>query len=173
MRHLARAARNVIIRIAGQAPWRQRALDENLTYRETPGNMNNISELSERHIAQLHSLYQGEWWTRGRSLEDTRRCVRGSQICIGITSESDDLIGFVRVLTDFTFKAILFDVIVAPSERGKGLGHDLLTLARNHERLQSVRHIELYCLPEMSAFYEKHGFSVDVGDVRLMRLIHA
>ena len=135
--------------------------------------MNDISELSERHIAQLHALYQGEWWARGRTLEDTRRCVRGSQICLGITSEDDDLIGFVRVLTDFTFKALLFDVIVAPCERGKGLGNKLLVLVKNHELLQSVRHIELYCLPEMFAFYEKHGFSASVGDVRLMRLVHA
>lgn len=170
---MAREALNVIIRIVSLARWRQRAPDANPTHRETSDNVNKISEMSERHIAQLHALYQGEWWTRGRSLEDTRRCVRGSQICIGITSEDDDLIGFVRVLTDFTFKAILFDVIVAPSERGKGLGHELLALARNHERLQSVRHLELYCLPEMSAFYEKHGFSADVGDVRLMRLVQA
>ena len=57
---------------------------------------------------------QGEWWTRSRSLEETKQCVLGSQICIGITSEADNLVGFVRVLTDFTFKALIFDVIVAP-----------------------------------------------------------
>jgi hypothetical protein len=38
-----------------------------------------------------------------------------------------------------------------------------------HERLREVRHIELYCLPDMFAFYRRHGFTDDVGAVRLMR----
>ncbi len=140
---------------------------------ETLGHMNVILELSEKHIEQLHALYQAEWWTRGRSLEDTKQCVSGSQICIGITSGHDDLIGFVRVLTDFTFKALIFDVIVTQVERGKGLGNKLLSLVKNNERLKSVRHFELYCLPEMLSFYEKHGFSTNVGEVKLMRLTNA
>ena len=69
--------------------------------------MNIIHELSKKHIEQLHALYQAEWWTRDRSLGDTTKCVSGSQVCIGITSENDDLIGFARVLTDFTFKAFI------------------------------------------------------------------
>ena len=139
---------------------------------EAINHMNVIRELSKKHIEQLHTLYQGEWWTRGRSLEDTKKCVLGSQICIGISSENDDLIGFVRVLTDFTFKALIFDVMVTQSERGKGLGNKLLSLVKNHEHLKSVRHFELYCLPEMLSFYEKHGFSANVGEIKLMRLIN-
>lgn len=123
---------------------------------KTLGHMNIIGELSEKDIEQLHVLYQSEWWSRGRSLENTKRCVSGSQICIGITSENDDLIGFVRVLTDFTFKALIVDVIVTKNERGKGLGNKLLSLVKNHEGLKSVKHFELYCLPEMLSFYEKH-----------------
>lgn len=135
--------------------------------------MNVIRELSEKHIEQLHALYQDEWWTRGRSLEDTKRCVSGSQICIGIASNNDDLIGFARVLTDFTFKALIFDVIVAQGERGNGLGNELLSLIKNHERLKLVRHFELYCLPEMLPFYEKHGFSMNVGEIKFMRFVNA
>lgn len=135
--------------------------------------MNIIYNFNEKHIAQLHALYQGEWWTRGRSAEDTRNCVLGSQICIGLVSTNNDLIGFVRVLTDYTFKVLIFDVIVAHSERGKGLGNKLLSLVKNHERLKSVKHFELYCVPEMFAFYEQHGFSAGVGEIKLMRLTNA
>jgi len=135
--------------------------------------MNIVHKLSEEQITQLHRLYQEEWWTRGRSLEDTKQCVLGSQICIGLVATNGDLIGFVRVLTDYTFKALIFDVIVAQCERGKGLGSRLLHLVKHHEQLRAVKHFELYCTADMFSFYENHGFSANLGEIKLMRLINA
>ena len=135
--------------------------------------MNVIFNLNENHIAQLHALYQQEWWTKGRTLEETRNCVAGSQICIGLINTNDELIGFARVLTDFTFKALIFDVIVRENNRKTGLGERLLSLIKSHEKLQNVKHFELYCLPEMCDFYAKHGFTTDLGEIRLMRLSNA
>jgi predicted GNAT family N-acyltransferase len=134
--------------------------------------MNIIYKLSEKHISQLHALYRREWWTRGRSLEETRKCVLGSQICIGLVSDDNQLVGFSRVLTDFIFKALIFDVIVSEDKRGQGLGNQLLTLIKNHEQLKSVKHFELYCVPEMFTFYEQHGFTTNVGEIKLMRLVN-
>lgn len=131
--------------------------------------MNAIYELSVRHIEQLHALYQQEWWTKGRSLENTRRGIEGSQICIGITDENNDLQGFSRVLTDFIFKALLFDIIVAKTYRGKGLGDQLMSAIRTHPKLKTVKHFELYCLPELAQFYRKYGFTNDVDDIQLMK----
>ena len=131
--------------------------------------MRTVYELDETGIAQLHALFLGEWWTADRSLEETRRCVEGSQIRIGLTDDTGDLIGFVRVITDFTFKALVFDVIVADAHRGKGLGDHLVELVLEHPDLARVRHFELYCLPEIGPFYERLGFSTEVGGVRLMR----
>lgn len=135
--------------------------------------MNVIYSLSENHISQLHALYQQEWWTKGRSHENTKKCVFGSQICIGIVSENDELIGFSRVITDYVFKAFIFDVIVRHDSRSLGLGNKLLSLITTHQQLESVRHFELYCLPEMMTFYTKHGFVSDVGEIQLMRLSNA
>jgi GNAT superfamily N-acetyltransferase len=129
-----------------------------------------LSELSDRHIAQLHALYQREWWSKGRSLDRTRRGIQGSQVVIGIVDESDELIAFARVLTDYTFKALIFDVIVAESARNRGMGRKLMDLVTGHEALQDVRHFELYCLPELVEFYVPHGFSTDVGNIRFMRM---
>ena len=46
--------------------------------------MNVIYNLTENHIAQLHALYQQEWWTKGRTLMEARNCVAVSQICVGL-----------------------------------------------------------------------------------------
>ena len=38
-----------------------------------------------------------------------------------------------------------------------------------HQDLRSVQHIELHCLPDLVPFYERFGFSTDVGGSVLMR----
>ena len=134
--------------------------------------MNVIYSLTENHITQLHELYQQEWWTKGRTLEETRSCVAGSQICVGLISANNELIGFARVLTDLTFKALIFDVIVRKDHRNTRLGDKLLSLIKSHEKLQGVKHFELYCLPEMCDFYAKHGFAT-IGEIQLMRFSDA
>ena len=128
-----------------------------------------VYELDAAQIVQLHALYLREWWTADRSLEETRRCVEGSQIRIGLIDDAGDLVGFVRVVTDYTIKALVFDVLVAEAERGKGLGDRLMQLVLAHPDLAGVRHFELYCRPELEAFYERFGFRLEVGGVRLMR----
>jgi len=40
-----------------------------------------------------------------------------------------------------------------------------------HPELSGVRHFELYCLPELVSFYQRHGFSSDVGGIQLLRLV--
>jgi predicted GNAT family N-acyltransferase len=135
--------------------------------------MTVVHALDEAQIGQLHALYQNEWWTRGRSLDATRRCVTGSQICIGLVDGKGKLAAFARVITDFTFKALIFDVIVAKAARGAGLGQRLFDEITGHDRLRQVRHFELYCLPELFGFYRRFGFSENVGEVRLMRLANA
>jgi GNAT superfamily N-acetyltransferase len=129
-----------------------------------------VEKLQERHIHELHALYQGEWWTRGRNLNDVRRVIEGSQYVFGLcTNPGEQLVAFARVLTDRAFKALIFDVIVAPGVRGEGLGRQLMERIVGHPDLKDVKHLELYCLPEMVTFYEKWGFSTNVSGVTFMR----
>ena len=132
-----------------------------------------IYELTEMHVAELHKLFQHEWWTKGRSLEETQQCVSGSQICVGLVDQKDRLQGFSRVLTDYTIKACIFDVIVAKPHRGKGMGHTLLSLITTHSSLKRVKHFEMYGRPDVFGFYEKLGFVREVEGVHLMRYIKA
>jgi predicted GNAT family N-acyltransferase len=137
-----------------------------------PAALTVVHALDDRQIQQLHALYQAEWWTRGRSLDATRQCISGSQICIGLVDGAGSLAAFARVITDYTFKALIFDVIVSGTARGTGLGKQLLEKITQHDKLRNVRHFELYCLPELFAFYRRFGFSENVGEVKLMRLVN-
>lgn len=133
--------------------------------------MNTISSFTESQTVQVHDLYKQVWWANQRTLEQTRRCINGSQLCFGIVDENSNVIAFARVLTDFTFKAIIFDVIVCQNHRAKGLGDKLMNLIQQHPQLKQVQHLELYCLPEMEAYYQQFGFSNNVGGVNLMRAL--
>jgi GNAT superfamily N-acetyltransferase len=129
-----------------------------------------MTEISEKQIQELHSLYQGEWWTRGRSINDIKVMLAHSNLVFALCDESDNrLIAFARVLTDMVFKAVIFDVIVAPNRRNEGLGQHLMQHILQHPKLKNVAHIELYCLPGLIPFYRKLGFSTDVSGVCLMR----
>jgi len=86
-----------------------------------------------------------------------------------VADEGPPLAGFARVLTDRVYKALILDVIVHPDYRGTGLGMDLMGAIREHPNLQKVRHFELYCAPEMEPFYEKWGFTRDLGNLSFMR----
>lgn len=135
--------------------------------------MTLIYTLNPKHINELYELYQREWWTKDRTLQETTDVVKGSQINLGILNAQGSLVAYARVLTDFTFKALVFDVIVADDHRGDGLGEKLMQAIKGHEKLARVKSFELYCLPEMFAFYERHGFSTDVADIKLMRCLNA
>lgn len=131
-----------------------------------------IYKLNSNHKEQLTELYQKEWWTKGRSLEQTTMLISNSSIVIGVVDQNDQLVAFARILTDRVIKAIIFDVIVKDDQRGEGLGERLMNLIFNHEDLRTVREFELYCQDEMTPFYKKFDFRSLNEEMFYMRKIN-
>lgn len=133
--------------------------------------MKIVYQLSEEQTEGLHELYKNEWWTSSRTYAQTKSCVEGSQIVIGIV-DANQLVGFVRVLTDYTFKALIFDLIIKTEYRGQKLAQKLIQLVKEHESLKNVTHFELYCLPELKAFYKQFNFTDELNGIELLRCIN-
>lgn len=128
-----------------------------------------IDNLNSNQIDDLCRMYQPEWWSKGRKLEDVQKMLQCSDVIIALwESKSDRLIAFARILTDFTYRGFILDVIVASAYRGQGLGRILLESINNHPQLQAVESLILFCHPEMVDFYQKWGFSETPEDIRLM-----
>jgi predicted GNAT family N-acyltransferase len=108
---------------------------------------------------ELYDLYSKEWWTAGREFEDVIKMMEHSDLAIGLCSDDDRLVAFARVLTDYTFKAMIFDVIVHSDFRGRGLGKAIVNRIVEHETLAQVRSFELYCPDDLVSFYGRIGFS--------------
>ncbi|MFB6080092.1 MAG: GNAT family N-acetyltransferase [Haloferacaceae archaeon] len=129
-----------------------------------------IEELTDGHVDDLHELYRNEWWTETRKRDELPRMLTNSDELVGFEdTDSGELVAFARILTDYTYKALIFDVMVAEPYRNEGLGERLMDELRGHPRLVDVEHFELYCLEEMVGFYERWGFTDELGDFSLMR----
>jgi len=128
-----------------------------------------VEELTEPQIEQLHELIQQQWWGGKRSLDDVRVMVEHSSLMVGLVDRSDErLIGYCRVLTDFIFRATIYDVMVDRRFQGQGLGERLLDLLCSHKRLQQVSFIYLACEPALFPFYERWGFKAYEGKAEWM-----
>src|SRR5512132_424941 len=130
-----------------------------------------IDAIDADRLPQLMQLYSNEWWTSHRTFEQVRDLVRWSDLVVGLCDLTDDrLVAFARVLTDRTFRAFIFDVIVAAEHRGSGLGHRLIEEVLSNPAVRGAEHVELYCKPELVPFYESLGFRRPDSGVVLMRL---
>jgi GNAT superfamily N-acetyltransferase len=130
-----------------------------------------IDRLDDSQEKDLIKLYSQEWWTQGRGAADIETMLRHSDVIVGVCDrDTRRLVAFSRLLTDRVYKALLLDVIVDEAYRGAGLGKVLLDAVVNHPILRNVRHIELYCRPELVQFYARWGFEIKSGDLCFMRL---
>ena len=69
----------------------------------------------------------------------------------------DSLIGFARLLTDFTYRATLYDVIVDRAHQGQGVGLALMQAIQGHPKLRTVTSWYLWT-SDKHEFYEKLGW---------------
>lgn len=121
-------------------------------------------------LPQLRELFAAAWWMADRTEAETTRILAESDIVVAVTrTSSRQLVGFARVLTDYTHVALVLDVVVDPEHRGAGYGAVVMDAITQHPRLQDVRSLELVCQPELRPFYRRWGFTDEVGESLLMR----
>jgi len=118
----------------------------------------------------LMALLGSAWWSAARTPEEVRRLIAGpSLFFFAAERASGRLVAMARVLTDGVYKAMVFDVIVLPEHQGQGLGRLVMEEMLRHPAVRGAQHVELYCLPELEPFYERWGFTGEIGGVRLIR----
>ena len=129
-----------------------------------------IHFLDEQHKMDLLSLYHDAWWSSDRTNEDVEIILSKSSFYIGIVTDTNQLIAFSRVLTDYFQFSYIYDVIVQKMYRGHGLGKKLIETIINHPDIKDIKNIELVCRKEMMPFYSQFGFTEEYGQSISMRL---
>ncbi|MCS6897331.1 MAG: GNAT family N-acetyltransferase [Nitrospira sp.] len=105
---------------------------------------------------QLIRLFHQAPWAKGRTIEGTEEMLRHTDLAI-CAWDRERLVGFGRVLTDFVYRATIWDVIVDRAYQKQGIGSEIVRRILEHPRLERV---ELFWLcTRRPSFYERLGFS--------------
>jgi GNAT superfamily N-acetyltransferase len=107
-------------------------------------------------LAQLLGLYRITWWAAERTRQHVRRALEHSHPVI-TAWDGARMVGFTRVISDRTYRATIWDVIVAESHRKRGIGRGMMRRVLDHPDLASVSMFVLLT-KDKHRFYEMFGF---------------
>ncbi len=124
--------------------------EERLDRPNEPRALGSTVLLSPRQVDDLMDMYRREWWTFAE---------RGS----------GRLVAFSRVITDYVYKALVFDVSVDAEFRGRGLEARLIDTIVGDRELAGVRHFEPCRREELKPFYRRGGFEDTARGICFLR----
>jgi GNAT superfamily N-acetyltransferase len=111
---------------------------------------------SRLDIDLIHDFISNDsYWGTGRAREVVARSIENS-LPFGIY-QSDNQVGFARVVTDYATFAWVADVFILPEHRGRGLSKWMMEVILAHPRLQGFRRWVL-STKDAHGVYERFGF---------------
>lgn len=119
--------------------------------------MIHFSDHKDFDPQHLLALFEQADWARGRALEDIQRMLTETDVTISAW-DGTQLVGFARVLTDYVYRASIWDVIVDVSYQDEDIGKGLIQRILRHTSLAQVELFWL-CTRRYQGFYASLGFS--------------
>ena len=113
-----------------------------------PGGLNQLRLLFDEH----------SFWADDRTPSQLRRMLNGSEAAVSVW-DGDTLVGFGRATSDGVFRAVLWDVVVAGSHQGQGLGRQIVESLMERDCIRRAERLYLMTT-NSSGFYEQLGFEV-------------
>jgi GNAT superfamily N-acetyltransferase len=104
----------------------------------------------------IHGFLTTSYWAEGIPLETVKRAIEHS-FTFGLY-QTDQQIGFARLVTDYTTFAYLADVFILEPFRKQGLSKWLLTVIMEHPDLQGLRRW-LLGTKDAHELYRQFGFT--------------
>ena len=116
-------------------------------------------------IDSIHDFLANSDWAKNIPLDVVKKSIDN---CLNYGVYIDNsLIGYARVLTDYSTFAYLADVFILEEHRGKGLSKWLLDCILAHPELQDLRTWMLKT-QDAHGLYEKFGFNVASNPEQIM-----
>lgn len=113
-------------------------------------------EVDKLSIPRIVELLRQSYWAKDRPEDIIKKSVEHS-VCYGVYDQDDYMVGFARIITDYTRVFYLMDVIIDEAYRNQGLGTLLMD-----EIMSDVGHLYgILHTDDAQKFYAKYGFSGD------------
>ncbi len=113
--------------------------------------------LGPRDVAEAVDLLEGGYWNQGVPREAIGRAQLGSSAWVGARDAAGRLVATARAISDGSRRAWVYDVMVAPSLRGRGVGEAVVRLLLGHPAVRGVSHVHLGT-QDAHTFYARFGF---------------
>jgi len=108
-------------------------------------------------LKQLRLLFdEHSFWADDRTPSQLRQMLNGSAAAISAW-DGCTLVGFGRATSDGVFRAVLWDVVVASSHQGQGLGRRIVESLLEQPCINNAERVYLMTT-NSSGFYEQIGF---------------
>ena len=111
------------------------------------------------HIKEIMALLKQSYWAKNRTEETVKKSIENSLCYYVIEIDTEKLIGFARVITDWATTYYLCDVIVDEEYRGNRIGKTMVQTITEDEALKKLRGLLL--TRDAHNLYEAYGFFRD------------
>jgi len=118
-------------------------------------------------INEIYDFLKTSYWANQRSIEDVEKSMLNS-LCFGLYL-NNKLIGFARVVTDYTILAYLCDVFILPQFQANKYGTLFVREIMNYPKLQTIRRW-LLATKDAHELYRKFGFKELESPLRWMEI---
>lgn len=126
-----------------------------------PADTSLAAWLDAEDAAAAGALVDGAYWNDGFTAATLARAHEASSAWVGARDATGALVATARAISDREKRAWIYDVMVAPTHREKGVGDAVMRLLLDHPALRRVRRVYL-ATRDAEVFYERLG----VGDRR-------
>ena len=125
--------------------------------------MHQIRQLTspdDSALRQITELYRaaGWWWEEGEHLDFAKRLIKGS-FCFYVAELDRNIVGIGRAISDGVSDAYIQDVTVKQTQRGQGIGSELIRSIITNLRKHGIDWIGLIAEHGSHPFYENLGMT--------------
>jgi len=113
-------------------------------------------------IDEVVALLADSYWNVDVPREVVKQSHLHADAWIGARDQEGNLVASARAVSDYSKVAWIYDVIVAPEWRSRGIGKALMKLMLDHPAVRHVRNVRL-ATKDAQGLYYKFGF-VDMDD---------
>ena len=122
-------------------------------------------------IDLIHKFLSEEsYWSRGIPRQVVEQAMANS-LCFGVYHHGAQ-VGFARIVADRATFALVADVFILSTHRGKGLSKRLMRTVMAHEDLQGLRRL-LLLTSDAHGLYSQFGFTELANSWRFMEVLQA